>query len=67
MNPDTVFTLVETIEKASAMQRKILSAGGAKQSISLELLRELTDATGHIRVCDPEFLTEAEKNVSGMG
>ena len=67
-NPDTVFALVETIEKASSMQRKILSAGGAKQSISLELLRELVDATGHIRVCEPFFLTEAEakEKISGV-
>ena len=60
-SPDAVFSLVETIEKASAMQRKIIAAGGAKQTISLQLLRELTDATENIRVCDPDILIKEEK------
>ena len=43
------------------MQKKIISAGGAKQTISLQLLRELTDATENIRVCDPDILIKEEK------
>ena len=59
-SPDSVFALVESIEKASGIHRRILSAGGAGQVLSLELLRELTDAYGHFMVCEPEFLIEAE-------
>ncbi|WP_316860003.1 rhamnulose-1-phosphate aldolase [uncultured Cohaesibacter sp.] len=55
-NPDKVFGLVETIEKASAMHRKILSCGGQKQSISNELLKELTDYFERLLVCKPDFL-----------
>ena len=43
------------------MQRKIIAAGGSKQSISLNLLRELTNATKKIRVCEPDILIEEEK------
>lgn len=59
-SPDTVYALVESIEKASGIHRRILSAGPARQVISLELLRELTDAYRHLMVCEPEFLIEAE-------
>jgi rhamnulose-1-phosphate aldolase len=59
-SPDAVFALVESIEKAAGMHRKVLSAGGARQAIGLDLLRELTDACSHLMVCEPEFLTQAE-------
>lgn len=41
--PDSVFGLIETIEKAAAIHRRVLSAGEAKQSIDTSLLKELVD------------------------
>lgn len=58
-SPDRIFALVETIEKAAAIHRKVLSAGGPKQVISGTILRQLTDKFGHLMVCDPEWLDDA--------
>ncbi|WP_102869090.1 rhamnulose-1-phosphate aldolase [Pseudovibrio exalbescens] len=40
--PDSVFGLVETIEKAAGIHRKVQSAGGERQTISNGLLTELS-------------------------
>lgn len=55
-SPDKIFGLVETIEKAAAIHRKVLSAGGPKRAISDEILRELTAKFGHIMVASPEWI-----------
>ena len=55
-SPDSVFALVETVEKAASIQRKVLSAGGPQRGIEPNLLRELCDAFGHIMVAKPAFL-----------
>lgn len=55
-SPDRIFGLVETIEKASAIHRKVLSAGGAKRVISDGILCELAEKFGHLMVCEPEWI-----------
>lgn len=60
-SPNSVFALVESIEKACGVHRRVLSAGGPRHAIGLGLLRELTDAYRHMMVCEPEFLIEAER------
>ena len=60
-SPDSVFALVESIEKACGIHRRVLSAGGPRHSIGFALLRELSDTYGHLMVCEPEFLVEAER------
>ena len=60
-SPDSVFALVESIEKACGVHRRVLSAGGPRHEIGLVLLRELTGAYGHRMVCVPEFRIEAER------
>ena len=60
-SPDSVFALVESIEKACGIHRRILSAGGPQHAIGLDLLRELTDMWRHAMVCEPAFLIEAER------
>ncbi|NDR55864.1 rhamnulose-1-phosphate aldolase [Aliiruegeria sabulilitoris] len=57
-SPDKVFALVETIEKASAIQRRVLSAGGPQRGIEPSLLRELCDKFGHMMVSEPAFLDQ---------
>ena len=57
--PDRIFALVETIEKAAGIHRKVLSAGGPKQSISTQILRELAEKFAPIMVCAPEWLDAA--------
>ncbi len=56
--PDSVFALVETVEKASAMHRRILSAGGPKRGIDTALLKELAESFSHMMVCPAAFLDE---------
>lgn len=53
---DKVFALVETIEKASAIQRRVLSAGRPQRGIEPSLLREPCDKFGQIMVSEPAFL-----------
>lgn len=55
-SPDKVFGLVETVEKAAAIHRKVLSAGGPKRAISDAILRELAAKFAHIMVAEPEWL-----------
>ena len=53
--PDSVFGLIETIEKAACIHRKVLSAGGEKQTISKELLVELSEYFERLLVQKPEI------------
>lgn len=55
-NPDKVFGLVETIEKAASIHRRVLSAGGQQRAISNELLAELAKYFEKIMVTKPDFL-----------
>ena len=57
-SPNKVFALVETIEKASAIHRKVLSAGGARQKISDQELKAIGERFGSIMVCEPDLLGE---------
>ena len=57
-NPNKVFALVETIEKASSIHRKVLSAGGVKQQISTSELRQIADRFKSMLVTEPDLLTE---------
>ena len=57
-SPNKVFALVETIEKAAAIHRKVLSAGGPKRGISTEVLRQLAEKFAGIMVARPEGLDE---------
>ncbi len=58
-SPNTIFALVETIEKAAAIHRKVLAAGGPKQAISTEVLRQLADKFAPIMVAQPDWLDDA--------
>nr|WP_321457926.1 rhamnulose-1-phosphate aldolase [uncultured Cohaesibacter sp.] len=53
--PDSVFGLVETIEKAASIHRKVMSAGGEKQTISNDLLKELANYFKKLLVQFPVF------------
>ena len=55
-SPDKVFALVETIEKAASIHRKILGAGGPKQELTIEELRGLTKEFSHLLVAPAELL-----------
>ncbi len=55
-SPDRVFALIETVEKASAMHRRILAAGGPKRAIPTEILRQLAVKFADIMVCQPDLL-----------
>lgn len=57
--PDKAFALVETIEKAAGMHRKMLSIGGETEDISTDFLRELAAKLGHLLVCPPVWLDDA--------
>ncbi len=57
-NPDKIFALVETVEKAAAIHRKVLSAGGAKQAISTAMLRQLTEKFATLLVAPPVLLDD---------
>ncbi|CUH42732.1 rhamnulose-1-phosphate aldolase [Ruegeria atlantica] len=57
-DPDKAFALVETIEKASSIQRKIMSVGGAQRGIDIAMLKELTQKFRSIMVCEPRLLGE---------
>ncbi|MCB1355059.1 MAG: rhamnulose-1-phosphate aldolase [Maritimibacter sp.] len=58
-SPNKVFGLVETIEKAALIHRKVLSAGGPKRRISTEVLRQLAETFGHVMVAEPDWLDDA--------
>nr|WP_321525107.1 rhamnulose-1-phosphate aldolase [uncultured Cohaesibacter sp.] len=53
--PDSVFGLVETIEKAAGIHRRVLSAGGERQTISNDLLTELSVYFERLLVQKPEI------------
>lgn len=55
-SPDSVFGLVETVEKASGIHRRVLSAGGPKRGIDKALLGELAEYFKSMMVCKPDFL-----------
>ncbi|WP_157967753.1 MULTISPECIES: rhamnulose-1-phosphate aldolase [Cohaesibacter] len=55
-NPDKVFALVETIEKAASIHRKVLAAGGPKQQLSVQDLKDLSAQFASIMVCQPDLL-----------
>jgi len=57
-SPNKIFALVETIEKAATIHRKVLSAGGPKRGISTEIMRALTEKFGAIMVAEPEWLDD---------
>lgn len=57
-SPDKVFSLVETIEKAAAIHRKVLGAGGPRQVISAEILRQLAGKFADIMVARPDWLED---------
>jgi rhamnulose-1-phosphate aldolase len=59
-DPNKTFALVETIEKAAAIHRKVLSAGGPKQVISNEILRQLAEKFADIMVARPDLLETAD-------
>lgn len=56
--PDKAFALVETVEKAAGMHRRMLSMGVAVEDISTEFLRQLADNLAHLLVCRPEGLDD---------
>ncbi|MFV0333065.1 MAG: rhamnulose-1-phosphate aldolase [Tropicimonas sp.] len=53
--PDSVFALVETVEKAAAIHRRVLSAGGPQRGIEPALLRELAENFASMMVCRPDL------------
>lgn len=55
-SPDKVFSLVETVEKAAAIHRRVLSAGGPKQVISDDILRALAEKFGPLMVAQPPWI-----------
>ncbi len=57
-DPDKVFALVETIEKAAAIHRRILSAGGPQRGIDTALLTELTEHFASYMVADADLLKD---------
>ncbi|WP_068112389.1 rhamnulose-1-phosphate aldolase [Tropicimonas marinistellae] len=58
-SPERVFALVETVEKACAIQRRVLSAGGPQRGIDMSLLSELSENFAQAMVCRPAFLNDA--------
>lgn len=58
-SPDKAFALVETIEKAAAIHQQVLAAGGPKQAISTEILRQLAEKFAPIMVEKPAWLDDA--------
>lgn len=57
-SPDKAFALVETIEKAAGMHRKMLSMGVQAQGLSTAYLRGLAEELGHLLVATPDWLDE---------
>ena len=55
-NPNKVFALVETIEKAAKIHRFVLSAGGPKQVIPKDMLRQLANDFAANMVAKPDLL-----------
>ncbi len=55
-NPNKVFALVETVEKAAKIHRFVLSAGGPKQVIPADMLRKLSNDFAAIMVAKPDLL-----------
>ena len=58
-NPDKIFALMETVEKAAGIHRRVLGAGGPKQVISTEILKQLAEKFADIMVTKPDLLEEA--------
>lgn len=56
--PDKAFALVETIEKAAGMHRKMLALGAPVEDISNAFLRQLADELAHLLVCVPEGIDD---------
>ncbi|NDR58695.1 rhamnulose-1-phosphate aldolase [Aliiruegeria sabulilitoris] len=54
-DPEAAFALVETVEKASGIYRKILSAGGTAAKMDMSMLKELADKLGPGLVVAPNF------------
>ena len=54
-SPNKIFALVETIEKAAGIHRRVLSAGGVRQTISTEILHQLSAKFADIMVAKPEI------------
>ena len=57
-NPDRAFALVETIEKASTIQRKVMSVGCPERGIDISMLEDLSRKFREIMVSEPELLYE---------
>lgn len=57
-SPDKILALTETIEKAAGIHRRVLGAGGPRQVISTEILRQLSEKFAAIMVAQPEFLDD---------
>ncbi len=53
--PDRLFALVETIEKAAGIHRRVLSAGGPRQKISTTILKQLSEKFAAIMVAAPDL------------
>jgi rhamnulose-1-phosphate aldolase len=58
-SPDRIFALVETIEKAAAIHRRVLSAGGPKRRIEPAALRAIAAEYADVLVAQPVLLDEA--------
>lgn len=54
--PNTVFALVETVEKAAAIHRRILSAGGPRRGIEDDELKEIARRFSHMMVGEPSLI-----------
>ncbi|WP_116130727.1 rhamnulose-1-phosphate aldolase [Tropicimonas sp. IMCC34043] len=63
-SPEKVFTLVETVEKASGIHRRVLSAGGPKRGIDKALLAELASYFAKMMVCPPDLLEEPARDAA---
>lgn len=55
-SPDKIFALLETVEKAANIHRKVLAAGGPKQVISTDILKQLSEKFADIMVAKPDWL-----------
>ncbi len=55
-SPNKVFALIETVEKAASIHRRVLSAGGPKQVIPERMLHQLAESFGDILVAKPDLL-----------
>lgn len=58
-SPNKIFALVETIEKAATIHQQVLAAGGPRQTISTDILRQLAEKFAPIMVAKPAWLDDA--------